>query len=405
MATPRPYSLLAVSGLSPQVLTETVYELAHESTPMLPEAVHVVTTGQGMRFVDSVLHGKERVYRGRAIDPCGPGWMSLSEALGADLPAVQVHTPHRSGESEPINDVRTGADAVLLADRLYSLMYDLTQPGRPPVVASIAGGRKTMSADLQSAFIVYARPEDRLVHVLVEPLTYERRDFLFPTSETPDARLTLVETPVPRLRRVIDPVLLEKLPENRRGLSSILEHLRLVNYRRQPVRAEVLPGTRARGGSTLRLLSEDETETLCEVQLSASEAAILVAVGDLLMQETGPVSAVRLCEGDDGERTHDRRVAFADMAGGQQPRSRWNETRDVSGGIHRLNEALESTPQALEALGIGSDPGDAQGAPVRYRWNSDLLRSLDIRLTRGNAAWAEMSGADFSGIDVIAPRR
>jgi CRISPR-associated protein (TIGR02584 family) len=45
--TPQDYQrrvLVCVTGLSPQVVTETVYALAHQAEPWIPTEVHVLTT-------------------------------------------------------------------------------------------------------------------------------------------------------------------------------------------------------------------------------------------------------------------------------------------------------------------------------------------------------------------------
>lgn len=40
--------LLAVTGLSPQIVTETVYALAIKQTPaFVPTEIHLITTGKG----------------------------------------------------------------------------------------------------------------------------------------------------------------------------------------------------------------------------------------------------------------------------------------------------------------------------------------------------------------------
>ena len=47
--------LLAVTGLSPQVVTETVWALAHEDPPWIPDAVQLLTTCAGRLAAEAGL--------------------------------------------------------------------------------------------------------------------------------------------------------------------------------------------------------------------------------------------------------------------------------------------------------------------------------------------------------------
>lgn len=79
--------LLAVSGLSPQVITETLYGLAvapTESERFIPDEIHVVTTAQGADRIKLLLLSKK------------PGWFhrmrhdfNLPEIL---FDATTIHT-------------------------------------------------------------------------------------------------------------------------------------------------------------------------------------------------------------------------------------------------------------------------------------------------------------------------
>ena len=57
--------LLVASGMSPQVLTETLYALLHEEPPFVPDEVHMVTTSIGKNGAISQLlaEGDGQFYR------------------------------------------------------------------------------------------------------------------------------------------------------------------------------------------------------------------------------------------------------------------------------------------------------------------------------------------------------
>ena len=46
---------LAVTGMSPAVLTETIWALSHEAKPMIPARVGVITTASGRQAIESTL--------------------------------------------------------------------------------------------------------------------------------------------------------------------------------------------------------------------------------------------------------------------------------------------------------------------------------------------------------------
>ena len=379
------YALLAVTGLSPQVLTETVWALADEGYG-LPDEVHVVTTGTGARFVDAVLLDRPAAYKARPIEPQGPGWARLAEALGAPLPAPLVTAPTRPGEQAPLDDLTTSPDAALVADALYQRAHDLTAPGRPPLVASIAGGRKTMSADLQSAFSVYARPGDRLVHVLVDP-AHERSDFLFPTPQTGDAGLTLVDVRVPRLRRLLEGPLLEALPADRRGLQGILAGLEPVNYVDRPARAELAPGAGPRKRAALRLLGADGAP-LDALELKPSDAATLAVFADALARAPA-VTAAYAARDPNVQRQRAAVWAWSGYTG--EPKA-WEGDKDVSDAVSDLKKALAAVPRAAHALTVA---GVTTTEATRYGWAAGQAPplALDFSGAEGNAALAARVGA------------
>ncbi len=173
--------LLAVLGMSPAVLTETVWALAHESPPVIPHQVVVLATRPAREPLVKVLF-QER------------GWARLHEALSREsLPVsgrlcfgpASEHVrlfpkPDGSGDLE---DLTSAADHEAAADFIMRALRSFTEDPGTRVIASIAGGRKTMSALLTACMILLGRKQDRLCHVLVG-WPYESPElaplFLFP---------------------------------------------------------------------------------------------------------------------------------------------------------------------------------------------------------------------------------
>jgi len=130
----------------------------------------------------------------------------------------------RTPGGRPLDDVRTPADNALVADCILSLVRDLTRDAGTSLHCSVAGGRKTMGLFLGIAFQLFARPHDRLSHVLVWPPEMEgQRDFFYPapgqTAYTVDGRtirireikVELAEVPLLLLRDRLSGVGLEGL--------------------------------------------------------------------------------------------------------------------------------------------------------------------------------------------------
>ena len=207
--------LVCVTGLSPQVVTETLYALAVRREPrFVPTEVHLITTQEGAhRARLLLLHPSD----GRFHRLCSDYGLS-----GIHFPDSNIHVL-RSADGKPLSDIRTEEENAATADRIVDIVRRLTADSDSAVHASIAGGRKTMGFYLGYALSLYGRPQDRLSHVLVPPAFESHSDFFYPTPEsrivtvgednrpedTQQAEVTLADIPFVRLREGLDARLLE----------------------------------------------------------------------------------------------------------------------------------------------------------------------------------------------------
>ena len=155
--------LLAVCGLTPQIITETLYALHCEGR--LPQRVVVLTTRAGRERCLNTLFG-------------GPGMLHRFFDDYGIAPSVcrfgreDILTP-----APPADDIATLEES----EAFQTLCMEQTRliAGEPDVTVdfSIAGGRKTMGASLALAAQCYAGAEDRLFHVLVSPAFESQPDF------------------------------------------------------------------------------------------------------------------------------------------------------------------------------------------------------------------------------------
>lgn len=181
--------LLAVVGLSPAVLTETIWALAHEPEPVVPTRVIAVTTTVGReRIIAQLLRPNTRL---SGQTP----WDALRATLQAQGTPVEGHL--RFGETPDdlrvitgqhpdtslgveLPDIRTAHDSQVAADYLLDQVRSIVENPDSTLVASIAGGRKTMGALLYACMTLAGRETDRLTHVLVSEPYETLPDFFFP---------------------------------------------------------------------------------------------------------------------------------------------------------------------------------------------------------------------------------
>jgi CRISPR-associated protein (TIGR02584 family) len=196
--------LIASLGTSPGVLSETAWQLCVTERLHIHE-IEVWTTTDG---------------RDRVLQELNDGlWDRLRAAMPADedrarlqvnLTAAQIKV-FQGADGEPLPDIRTADDSQQLLQQLCERVRELTAGGGVTLFGSMAGGRKTMSAALQTAFELYAGRHDRLLHVLLHHrLEGDReivRDFRFPEPRWEDKggvpmdqQISITEVPFPRLR-------------------------------------------------------------------------------------------------------------------------------------------------------------------------------------------------------------
>lgn len=164
--------LLCVAGLSPQIVTETLYALTVPGeSRFVPTEIHLLTTAKGAEWARLTLLSDE------------PGWFHrLHRDYGLpdiDFQFNHIHILH-TAEGRPLTDIREVADNEAIADTITSKVRELTADPDSAVHASIAGGRKTMGFYLGYALSLFGRPQDRLSHVLVSSPFESNSDFFYP---------------------------------------------------------------------------------------------------------------------------------------------------------------------------------------------------------------------------------
>ncbi len=229
-ASPQPHEyprriVLAATGLSPQVVTETIYALAVVGQPAFPPTeVRLITTTEGAKRAQlQLLHADS-------------GWFHRLRR-DYDLPPITFSADHihiiEDADGQPLSDIREPVDNTNAADCITSVVRELTQDDSCALHVSIAGGRKTMGFYTGYALSLYGREQNRLSHVLVNAPYESHPQFFYPTPQsqviytrgpderpfdTRDAQVKLASIPFVRLRDGLD----ENLLNGKASFSSVV---------------------------------------------------------------------------------------------------------------------------------------------------------------------------------------
>lgn len=213
-----PATLIAVTGLSPAIVTETVWALAQEKPRILPQRVIFITTGTGAVKIQEQLHTPLPAFGGQTA------WQALRTALKAkdheliaEEPRLISRANKKTGTLDTLADIQTPEENDIAASFILEEVRRVTMNPDTPLIASIAGGRKTMGALLHAAVTLLGRETDRLTHVLVSPPYETMPGFFFPDQPGPvlkdregkehapaKARVQLADVPFVPLRNRFD---------------------------------------------------------------------------------------------------------------------------------------------------------------------------------------------------------
>jgi len=172
--------LLSVTGMSPAVVTETLYALVTEKN-FIPTEIQVITTEQGKNKLLETLLGIEGGRKERKgalqefIEDYGEQYGFSS--IHFDESCIHIITD-KCGQNLP--DIRTPEENEQAANSIVQLVGNLCQDEDMQLHVSIAGGRKTMGFFMGYALSLYGREQDSLSHVLVDTQYENLPSFYYP---------------------------------------------------------------------------------------------------------------------------------------------------------------------------------------------------------------------------------
>jgi CRISPR-associated protein (TIGR02584 family) len=198
--------LVCVSGLTPQIVTETLFCLTVKDQIEIDE-IYVLTTKRGR----DVILGKDK----HPITPKTPlkdEINKLCKQYRIKKPLFEENDKHiivAKEESIELSDIRSDKDNILFPNKICEFLRSITSNPENTLYCSITGGRKSMSVHLANALAIFARENDRLLHVL----TKEEHEFkgFYPITKEEIKDLELSDIPFVRLRSILSAEL--KRPE------------------------------------------------------------------------------------------------------------------------------------------------------------------------------------------------
>lgn len=235
--------LVAVLGISPAILTETVWALAQQVPPVVPDRIELWTTTMGRE----AFH--------KQVEETGV-WQRLLETLKAQR--IPVEGKLKLGDDSwkifanddlnKLEDLTTEEDNLAAADKMLRELRHYTDDPMTQVLLSIAGGRKTMGALALQCMGLVGRPQDEVYHVLVNEPFDKRLEppFFFPekkgkswvkhqydeeTVTDKEAQVRLFKVPYVRMR----PLYEEKMKERAVGFRYLCDRVQARVYREPEV--------------------------------------------------------------------------------------------------------------------------------------------------------------------------
>ena len=168
--------LLISSGLSPQVITETLYYFHKSKEKINFSEVHVITDQNGWKLIDKHLLKGEQWFN------------KFFEDYQLDRSAVEFskETIHvlMDKDGNPLNDLLTVSANSSAVNQIFDIIQKLTNDPKKRLITNIAGGRKTMSVIIGQAMQFYGKKEDLLTHVIIDERFLRLNDFYYPTPKS-----------------------------------------------------------------------------------------------------------------------------------------------------------------------------------------------------------------------------
>lgn len=260
MSTENQNILFLVTGMTPAIITETIWALAcdptlSEASRWIPNRIEVLSTEHGLNQIRS------RLLSNNIIEKLKQDFPQLSQMVFDETCLTSIND-----EKEPATalvDLKTPEDNEYAANQINERIRHLTEKETTSLHVSIAGGRKTMGFYAGYALSLHGRAQDRMSHVLVDNNFENIQDFYYPTPnasyvtdrndnawDASKARIWLAEIPFVRMK--------DGIKKNHTITNdSFIEAVQKINQANQPIQLNINVS-----GRTIALINQEKTFTL-----------------------------------------------------------------------------------------------------------------------------------------------
>ncbi|MDN5924216.1 MAG: CRISPR-associated ring nuclease Csm6 [Xanthomonadales bacterium] len=225
--------LVCVTGMAPQIVTETLYVLLKREPQFVPTELHLISTRLGAEQAALSFLEPDTDWLSRLLDE----FDIPREAMCFNR--ENIHVVHDQNHYA-LEDIRNADENTAAADQITRLIADFAADENSVIHASLAGGRKTLGFYLGYAMSLFGRPQDVLSHVLVNEPFERLSNFFYPPKRgqvlylrdgtpvhTRDAILDLAEIPFVRLALNLKTPLQTKLQDPTFSFKSAVEQAQL----------------------------------------------------------------------------------------------------------------------------------------------------------------------------------
>lgn len=167
--------LLCVAGMTPQIITETLFAL-HTNGERIDE-IRIITTLEGRnKVLQHLLHQET----GKFYEFCRDFGLDAAKIKFDETTIALLGKP----DGTTLEDIRTPEENALAGNRICEIVAELCRDENTRIHASAAGGRKTMSIYLTAAMQLFGRSDDSLSHVLVSEEFESNTQFFYPPPDS-----------------------------------------------------------------------------------------------------------------------------------------------------------------------------------------------------------------------------
>lgn len=170
--------LFLVTGMTPQIITETVWALACDpelAEPWVPDEIHVLSTASGLNQI------KKRLFEDGVFQQMQKDYPILAKI---EFKSTDEYLHHIYSNGKVLNDLKTPEENEKAANAIYEKIRQFTSDDNIVLHVSIAGGRKTMGFYAGYALSLFGRAQDSMSHVLVGEEFEKAVDFFYPTPNS-----------------------------------------------------------------------------------------------------------------------------------------------------------------------------------------------------------------------------